>query len=111
MLKSKKEKILLENLEHYRYRKIYMSQEEDRGGRIRNLRFCIGEEEEITLERYSQVIADEKRNRYFIINYREGQQKHVILQGEFTDRGPVTVQKVNTRIEESLGELNLENKS
>jgi len=49
MLRRNKEKLLLENLEHYRYRKHYISEEEDRGGRIRNLRFCIGDEEEITL--------------------------------------------------------------
>lgn len=57
-----------------------MGEEEERGGRIRCLRFCL-EEEEILLERYSQVIMDEKKLRVFVINYKIGDEGHVILQG------------------------------
>jgi len=44
-LRHGKERLLLNNLESYRYRKAYLSEEEERGGgRIRCLRLCLNDE-------------------------------------------------------------------
>jgi hypothetical protein len=73
-----------------------------------------GDGEEILLERYSQIITDEKRTRIFVINYRLVEEKHIILQGEITERGNyVKMKRVQFRLEESFKEmdLNVEKKS
>jgi hypothetical protein len=99
-LERGKDKMLLEHLGHYRFSRGYLGEEDDRGGRVRCLRFCLEDEEEIFLERYSQIIIDDRKLRVFILNYKEADEGHCIMQGDISDRSSlIKVQKVNARIE------------
>ena len=108
-LKQAKEKLLLEHLEHYRYRRTYLGEEDDRGGRVRCFRFYLGDEEEIAVEKYSQVIVNEKKLKVFIINYKEADEDHCIMQGDISDRSSlIKVQKVHSHLEKTFEDLTLD---
>lgn len=100
---------MLQNLEHCRFRRVYIGEEDNNRGKIKCFRFSV-EDEEILLERYTQVLVNPLSNRVFLINYR-CEDSHLIMYGDISDRSSslVKVQKINMNLDQSFQDMNLGN--
>lgn len=75
-----KRKLLLENLETYKHKKVFYHEEDvdsphqslSTAQKIKCYKFYLYEDdaEEISFEKYTQIIFDPKRSRVYIVNYK-----------------------------------------